>query len=31
MQTMKAEGLTSTYGEKVLFDHVLSKIPVTLP
>lgn len=22
MQTMKAEGLTSTYGEKVLFDHV---------
>lgn len=22
MQTMKVEGLTSTYGEKVLFDHV---------
>ena len=22
MQTMKAEGLTSTYGEKVLFDHI---------
>lgn len=22
MQTMRAEGLTSTYGEKVLFDHV---------
>ena len=22
MQTMRAEGLTSTYGEKVLFDHI---------
>ena len=23
MQTMRAEGLTSTYGEKTLFDEVL--------